>query len=398
MKLKIERLIHGGLGLARVQGKTIFVPTVIPGETVLAELTQEKPSYASARLVKVIEPSPFRISPECQHFPACGACQLAHISYPHQLHLKKEILCETLIRIGKFDPAEKLENPLPSPAPWKYRSRLRFHIISGRLGFKAFQESRIIPIDDCLLARDELRATLPALKKLARELAEKEDFSLELSLNPETGQAFALVSAREKSAYLFQQGKFGKISPDRKNRLQLLSFVQPNPDQNAKMIETVSALAESVGAKTCLELFAGSGNLTFALAKKSGKVVAVEINRHAVELGNLRRRELQADNVQFLSQTAESYLNYATKSSQKYDLVVLDPPRAGAKREIQKIILLQPKAIIYASCEPSTLARDLRTLLNAGCQLIKIIPLDLFPQTFHIETITLLRLGPGLYS
>ncbi len=207
LKLKIERLIHRGLGLARDQGKTIFIPGVIPGEIVLADLEQDKPAYASARLRKVVEPSPFRVSPDCPYFNSCGGCQMAHISYPEQLELKKEILRETIFRIGKFDPGEKLEEPIPSPSPWKYRSRVRFHLAGGRPGFKAFQGSRIIPVDDCLLARQELRDTLPALKNLIAGLPEDPGLELELSLVPDSGQAWALVSDRNKSAYLFQNLK-----------------------------------------------------------------------------------------------------------------------------------------------------------------------------------------------
>ena len=122
----------------------------------------------------------------------------------------------------------------------------------------------------------------------------------------------------------------------------------------------------------------------------------MELNRCAVELADLLKTESGADNVRIISQSSEAYLNYALKSNQKYDLVLLDPPRAGAKKEIQKIIALKPKAVIYVSCEPSTLARDLAALLKAGYQLEKIIPMDLFPQTFHLESISLLRLGGKL--
>ncbi len=387
--LIIERLIHRGLGLARVSGKAVFVPAVIPGETVECELVEDRPTYARARLVKLAQASPRRIQPQCPCFPDCGGCQLAHIDYPHQLELKKEILRETLRRIGKFDPAEKLESMIPSLLPFHYRSRLRFHARAGALGFKAFEGNQIINISDCLLARAELSAALPALKDLARELGGERE--LELDLDPETGKIHAILLGRGKKFYLHEGGKFHKVSPPKKEFLRLMSFAQSNPEQNQKMRALAAEMAEASGAAVGLELFAGAGNLSFELAAKLKKLTAVELNVRAVQLAELLKAGRHADNLQFIVSAAESYLQQAVKAGEKFDLVTLDPPRTGAKKEIELVVKLGPKTVIYISCEPSTLARDLKILLEAGYRLERMVPLDMFPQTYHLETVTLLE-------
>jgi len=393
LEIEIERLVHRGLGLARAEGKTIFVPAVIPGETVLCTIEREKKSFAFGRVKKILKPSPHRVIPECAYFQECGGCQLAHIDYQHQLQIKSEVLAETLRRGAGFDPATVLEPIVPSPAPLQYRTRLRLHVLSGETGFKAFQTDKFVKVADCLLACKELRQAIPALKGLLRELRAEKNFEIELDFDPASAKVFALVSARKRSAWLLERGRFIKAGPDEKGLDRLLSFVQVNPEQNQKLVELVAGLAGSARAKTCLELFAGAGNLSFELAGKVDKLVSVEINRSAVRLANQLKMERKVGNVEFVAQASENYLDYALRAGLRFDLVVLDPPRTGAKKEAVKIAGLNPRAIIYVSCEPSTLARDLKTMLGAGYRAEKIIPIDMFPQTFHIETITLLTRG-----
>jgi len=389
LKLIIERVVHRGWGLSRVAGKAVFVPAVIPGETVECELIEDRPTYARAKLRNIIMPSPHRVAPACASCPACGGCSFLHIAYPHQLELKTGILLETLSRLGKIVPGKNLEKIIPAPSPLHYRSRLRFHLRSGRLGFKAFEGSELVEITDCLLARPELAGAMPALKDLARERkAEKE---LELDLNPETGKIHAILSGREKKFYLLEQGKFHKVSPPKKEFLALMAFSQANPEQNQTLRALAAEMAQAFSGRRGLELFAGAGNLSFALAQKLERLVAVELNLRAVQLAEMLRQEQKADHIQFVAAGAESYLQRCLKSGEKFGLVALDPPRTGAKKEIPFLIKLSPQAVIYISCEPATLARDLRMLLDAGYELVRMVPLDLFPQTYHLETITLLR-------
>jgi len=393
VQLKIEQLVHRGFGLARFQGKTIFIPSVLPGETVEAEIQREKTGFAYARLIRIIEPSRFRINPECPYFPACGGCQLAHIDYSHQITLKKEILRESLQRIGKFSSTEKILNPLPSSSPLRYRTRVKLHLDDGKIGFKGTNEQELVQIEDCLLICKELNASLPALKQLARKLVAGKERTIEMDYNPESKEIFASISPKREMIYQYLKGRFEMVSVPHKALLRLASFVQVNPQQNKNLQQIVSSLAESSGAKIALELFAGSGNLTFEIAKKIDSLVAVENNSYAIQLANLNMKESGIKNVQFQEQSAERYLNSALKSRMKFDLIILDPPRTGARKEVEKIIQLKPKTLIYVSCEPSTLARDLKSLINAGYQIEKIIPLDMFPQTYHIESISLLRPG-----
>jgi len=383
-------MVHRGLGIARPQGKVVFIPAVIPGETVSVEITEEKASYSHARLIKVIDPSPDRITPECSYFPECGGCQLAHIEYRHQLDLKRTALLETMLRVAKFDPGPSLENPVAADRPLRYRSRVRLHVRAGVVGFKSFQGDRLVEIDDCLLARDEIREAMPALKKLLGGLSREKDFEVELDLEPGSGKVYAQPRARKNMVYLFERGQFATAALSRKELLRLNSFVQPNPGQNTKLTALVTGLVKEQKAQSGLELFAGSGNLSFGLASELKKLACVELNKNAVELARITAREKGADNLKFFSQASESYLQYAAKNRLRVDLVILDPPRTGAKKESEKIVKLFPQKIIYISCEPSTLARDLKIYIDSGYRLEQMIPIDMFPQTFHIETVSLL--------
>jgi 23S rRNA (uracil1939-C5)-methyltransferase len=390
LEIKVERLVHRGLGLARREGKTIFIPGVIPGEVVLCEITENKPSYAHAWLKKVIQPSVHRREPECRYFLACGGCQLEHIDYKHQLELKKDVLIETLSRMAKFDPRPFVQEIIPSPSPLKYRARVRFHVSSGEVGFKAFESEKFVKVTDCLLARDEIRTAMPALQKLLKQLLSGKNFEVELDFDPDTKKVFALPTMGKRIAYSYEQGEFVGVELSKPALRRLSSFVQVNPEQNENLKKLAGELARSARAKSCLELFAGSGNLSFEMAGKVNHLTSVELNANAVELAKSLARERGITNIEFIAQTSESYLKHALTAGLKFDLVVLDPPRTGAKRESEKIAGLKPRNIIYVSCEPSTLARDLRILIDGGFHLEKIIPLDMFPQTFHIETISML--------
>ena len=390
LELTIERIVHNGLGLARSQGKVIFIPAVAPDERVVCQIEDEQKNYAYARLVQVLEPSPHRIIPECPYFPLCGGCQLAHIDYPYQLQLKREILAEALKRITKLNLSD-IEAPVPSVSIFSYRLRLRFHIQNQKIGFQAQKKKEFIQIENCLLARKEIQEAVPALKNLIQRPSLSQAREIEVDFNPETGLVSARLSSQSQEVFIYRNQEFVQSSLAKKDLLRLLSFVQPNFEQNLNLRKLLSLLAQNLKAKTGLELFSGAGNLSFELAKILEKLVSVEINQSAIELAEIRKAELGFNNIQLLAQSSESYLNYALKKGLSYDLIILDPPRAGAKKEIEKIISIKPKAIIYASCEPTTLARDIKKLLSAGYQLEKIIPLDMFPQTFHIESVSLLK-------
>jgi len=185
LELKIERLVHSGFGLARSQGKVIFVPGVIPDEVVVCEVEEARKNYAYARLIEVLESSPYRIVPECPYFLLCGGCQFAHIAYPYQLQLKKEILQEALFRIGKISPLPYLQAPLASPSIYCYRVRVRFHIQNQKIGFQAQKKKEFIQIENCLLARKEIQEAIPSLKELVLKLGSCGAKAIELDFNPE---------------------------------------------------------------------------------------------------------------------------------------------------------------------------------------------------------------------
>ena len=218
------------------------------------------------------------------------------------------------MRGAKFDPGPFLDAPVPSPAPLSYRARVRFHVCRGELGFKAFEAEQFVKVDDCLLARKELREALPALRKLVEQLGAGQDYEIELDFDPETQKVFAILAARKKIIYAFEDGRFVQTEVPHKTFLRLLSLQQTNPDQNANMVQIVSGLAGPLKAQTCLELFAGAGNFSFPLAGLVSRLVAVEFNRHAIELAHILEQKRKVSNIEFIAQAADSYLRYALKA------------------------------------------------------------------------------------
>ena len=388
-ELKIERIVHRGFGLARKEGKVVFVPNVLPGERVVCQIEQERGSWVYARPVKIIEKSPFRIEPACKYYPQCGGCQFAHIEYSHQLEVKQQALIETFARISNIEISQKIKKIIPAPEPWRYRIRIRLHCSPQKgVGFQAPLGAGLVVIDDCLLAKEELGSAIKSLPSLIRSLKWEKEKAIELDIETHTGKINAVLSA--KMIFAYHNGDFITSSPTKKEWLRLLSFVQPNPEQNQKLKQTLKSLVKETKAKNCLELFAGWGNFSFELAELVENLVCVELNPYAVELARIYQKELKASNIRFIQSPCEKYLESVIKRQKEFDLVILDPPRSGARKESALLTQLLPQHIIYISCEPTTLARDLKILADFY-ELKKIILLDMFPQTFHIESISLLK-------
>ena len=389
LELEIERIVHRGLGLARTRNKIIFVRNAIAGEKILCQIEAEKSSYAYAFPKKILNPSPYRIEPACKYYPRCGGCQLAHIEYSHQLEIKQEVLKETFSRLAKLELEQALADILPSPSKWRYRTRIRLHCApSGKAGFQASTSPEIVPIKDCLLAQERLGKAIPFLEKLVQKLGGKKERAIELDLNPETGKICALQSARK--IFTLKKQQFLAEPLSQKERLRLLSFIQPNLAQNQNLKNILFQMVEESQAKTALELFSGFGNFSFELGSLLEELTAVELNPYAVRLANILKEEKGISQIKFIPAKTEDYLKQALKKNQKFDLVILDPPRTGARKEAELLLKLSPEFIIYISCEPSTLARDLKIILSRY-RVRKIQPLDMFPQTFHIETVAFLE-------
>lgn len=349
MKIKIEKLTHGGSGIGEIDGKKVFVPFSAPGDLLDVEIIDDHDSFAVAQVVSLEEESPCRVTPKCPVFGKCGGCQWQHISYESQLKWKKIILSDSLERIGKIENPNVL-NTLPSPKEWNYRNRIQLHIDSkGHVGFYRPNSKEIVEFDECVIAEDKLNHEL----KLNRTEFSKRDRGVALRLNDDDE-----------------------------------SFAQINTGQNENLKKLIIEWLKDRPNEIICELHAGSGNFTFELAKIAKRVVASDIDGRAIRTAVEKQQRLDIRNIEFVCAPA----NRATKRLHGLcDAVLVDPPRKGCAEAIDAIVALKPKTILYISCNPATLARDISTLKTHGFELVKTLPVDMFPQTFHIESLSILQ-------
>ncbi len=376
----IEKLVAGGMGIVHDGQQTIFIPFVIPGEQVKIRVEPGTRKPVRASVQELVSHSPDRVEPPCPLFMRCGGCQLQHLAYPAQVSLKQVILAETLLRLGHVQ--APLNPIIPSPQSYHYRRRIKLHVQAGQAGFYAEWKKELVPVPYCYLAEDTINRALPTLAEfIERDRAR----SIELIVEEGTTCLAVVESRREEKIYRRQEGKSWRPAPEQK-----IAFQQVNPEQNQALRKLVSGLAAEIRPSGVIELYAGSGNLTEVILPHCGWLAAVDADRAAVELARETLEKTSAGRVKFVDQAAEPYLASALKTKLKPDLIVLDPPRTGAKEAISGIIRLAPPHLIYVSCDPASLARDLQALFAAGYQLHSLTPLDMFPQTAHIEAVAVL--------
>jgi len=431
LKLSIAKLVYGGEGLAYADGNTVFVPYVLPGEEVRAATRKKQKKLLWAELLEVTSPAKERDRPTCPHFQKCGGCHYQHISASEQLRLKKEILRETLSRLGGISwTGEIVEH---TAAPYGYRNRAQWAVRGGMpraLGYFLPESSVVLPIDECPVLSPLLAQTFLKLQDMTRSgvlpsgvqeieaFADSRDEKVALNMAferfpkpaSELTSAFHNALPQLESLLLLDQKKnkfelsgAGYLTQETdlyQYRVSHLSFFQVNRFLIEDLLKTVIANARGEQA---LDLYAGVGFFTLPLAKTFGKVVSVDANLAAT-------RDLQA-NAELAKMAVTSHNEHAEaflkKTKEKPDLVVLDPPRVGLGAPAAKDLAeLGADEIVYLSCDPSTLARDLAVLTNSARKLKEIASpshryeitemhlFDLFPQTFHIETLVRLRRVP----
>jgi 23S rRNA (uracil1939-C5)-methyltransferase len=393
--IRIEKLVYGGEGLGRVDGEVVLTPFVLPGETVEAERTESRQHVQRARLVNVIEPSPDRAAPPCPVFTQCGGCQYQHAAYDAELRLKRDILAETLRRVGKidFDPARVA---IESAAPFGYRNRAQFHVEGGRIGYRAMQSRRLVPVAQCPIASPKIDEILARLGKLVRDrrwpnfIRQIEVFTDESQIQWNVLESERPVAKRffEWLAEEFPGTVAGplvyQVNEDAFT-ISGTSFFQVNRWLLPRLAQLAIGDAHGVEA---WDLYAGVGLFSLPLARRFEKVVAVESGRAASDdlRHNAGRARLRIDAV---TQNAEAFLATAKAPP---SFVLADPPRSGlGKAAVARLLALAPPALVIVSCDPATLARDLAALA-ARYDIDRLVLADLFPQTFHLETIAALRL------
>jgi len=398
-------MAHGGDALARHEGKVIFIPYVLPGEEVVVELTEERASYSRARLVEVLTPSPDRVEPRCLHYGTCGGCQWQHIAYERQSALREEVLRSQLKRIAHL-PSVLVRPTLAAPDPWCYRNHVQLHLEKqGKLGFMGTDGRSVIPITECHIMHALLWDTFVGLEI---DFPELERVSLRAGIA--TGEQLVVLESVGAQAPAIEVDVpiscvllLGDDTPvtyvgnsyvterigSRSLRVSATSFFQANTSQTERLVRTVEEYLDPQGRECLLDLYCGVGTLGLALAGRVSEVIGIDSNEAAIADAKFNAEGMT--NVTFLEGSAEQVL---PSIEQPIDLVILDPPRQGASKEcLAALTTLSVPRIIYVSCDPATLARDVGSLGQSGYQLVEVQPVDMFPQTYHVETVALLQIS-----
>ncbi|HYM12066.1 MAG TPA: class I SAM-dependent RNA methyltransferase [Bryobacterales bacterium] len=394
-EIEIEKLVYGGQGLGRSNGRVVLAPFVLPGERAIVEAEKESAGLIAARTLAVEAGSEWRVPPACPHFAICGGCHYQHMSYERQLEAKRGILLETLARLGKIEWSEPVE--ILSAEPWGYRNRVQLRLSKRRgrleLGYFEFGSHRLRPIDACPISSPTINRTIAALARMGLD-RRFPDFiqEIELFTNERDVQLNVLETTRPLARRFFDwcageiEGVCRGDSLDYAAgadvyRVSSRSFFQVNRFLAARLAE---AAVGSAGGGTAIDLFAGVGLFSLSLGRRFSRTVAADSNRSAC-----RDLECNAQRagvaVEAHQASAESFL---TGFDEAADFVLADPPRAGLGRAVTaSLARLKPRRLTIVSCDPATLARDLRALLEATFQIISVKLVDLFPQTYHIESV-----------
>lgn len=384
-ELRIEKIVPNGFGLGFAEGLTVFVSLAAAGDRLRVRVNQIKGRTAFAEIVEILEPSSDRTPPPCVYFGRCGGCDFQQMDYAAQLRAKVGLLRDCLTRLGKLDYAGEIEI-IGSPKPFGYRSRAQWHLDTRRrrIGYFRRNSHDVIDVEQCPILTDELQNTLTNL----RSQIDWQSFWAE-KVEIEAANAGSEVSVYSSEI----------VEPTREISFQLdenryfydaQSFFQGNAFLIDALVRT--ALQDAEGS-SALDLYCGVGLFTLPLARRFRKVFGVEASEKAIDAARKNIDHARLENTEVFAESVGEWLAESAEKLNGIDFVLLDPPRAGAEKEtIEQILRIKPKRIAYVSCEPATLARDLRILCESLYEIESITALDLFPQTHHVETVVRLNI------
>ena len=435
----IEKLVPGGFGLGRLdEGIVVLVRYVLPGEEVLVREMGRKKDYISAALQEIRTPSSDRISPPCPIYGRCGGCDLQHAGPDAQIRLKKAILTDSLQRAAGnifSDPLLSIEDPLAAPEQFGYRQRIRLQVDDqGRFGFFRPESHILEPVSHCLLAGGDLN-------NLLRQLSASASFkklvmhchAFELLFNPAENDTVMLLHFLRKprpgdcllakdlaratkglAAILMQVEDYGlydalaqtflpsppilahtaaieAIGTDITFSWEAGGFCQVNLKQNNNLIKLVLEMVAGGPHNRVLDLYCGYGNFSLPVAKLGAEVLGIDAQNAAIRSAERNAKRNGIHTCLFAKNRVPAAVNSLLAAGQTFETIILDPPRQGAPEIVAQLPKLGPEAIIYISCDPATLARDLTSLIPAGYKLSRLVPVDMFPQTHHLESVALLK-------
>lgn len=380
--LEIRSLAAGGDGVGRdAEGRVVFVPFAAPGDRLRVRLVRERPSFARATLVEILEASPVRSDPPCPVFGRCGGCAWQHLDYAAQVAAKRDILRDALVRIGGLEPPQPLDLHA-SPTPYRTRSRARLLARGGRIGFRRLRSRELCAVRHCPVLVPVLDAALEELSASGPA-----DGEWEIASGDEGGVARRRLGSRPPRG---GAPRLRISNGSDRLRVSAGTFFQAHAALRPVL---GAAVADAAGSgEACLELFAGSGFFTLLLARRFRRVVAVESSRDALQDLRTNLAEAGRTGVEVRGEAVESALRDPSLRAGSPRVVVLDPPRTGlARGGAAALAGLGAQRIVYLSCDPATLARDLAGLSASGYRLARVAGFDLFPQTPHVEALAVLE-------
>ncbi len=403
LELDLTDMTHGGEALGRHQGLVCFVPHALPGERVRVKVTEARSRYLRGELIEVMTASPHRTTPPCQHFGICGGCHWQHIAYPAQLVYKQRIVQEQITRLAKL-PDVPVRPVLSMDEPWHYRNHVQFRLDrEGNIGYLAARSHEVVAIEECYLPHpliEEVLASLeldyPGLRQVSVRVGTRTEDAMVILETADDAPEIEVVDLPLSIVLLPPDGAPQTLVGDdhiteelagRRYRISAGSFFQVNTAQAEHLVRLVREALAPTGDELLLDLYCGVGTFGLALADQVRQVIGIEEGESAILDASENAEGLE--NVELWQGSVEEALS---EVDQRADLVVLDPPRAGMEAgALAALIKLAPQRIAYVSCDPASLARDLRILADGGYEVQHVQPVDMFPQTYHVETVCALE-------
>lgn len=387
LRLKLEGMGRLGEALAYLGDKPVFVFGGIEGEEVEVEIIRERRHYIAAEVVEVIRPSPHRQQPPCQYFAECTGCQWQHVVYSHQLELKRQTVEDALQRVGGLSDVP-VSPTLPSPREFGYRNHARFTVSreGGRLGYIHRERRRFVDIERCMLMNDYINDVLSQLDGHCGETTQ-----VAVRSGTKTGDRLIQPTLKGENVPLETgQKTYVDSVQDISFRVASPSFFQVNTEQLENIVGLVKESLGLTGSEVLIDAYAGVGTFAGLLAPYASKVIAIEESAASIEDAQYNLRHF--NNIEIRKGKTEEVL---LEMTEPVDAMIIDPPRAGCQRvALESIVRLAPQRLIYVSCDPATLARDLR-ILSGPFRIASVQPVDMFPQTYHVECLATLTLKAG---
>lgn len=434
--VRIESMAFGGAGFGRVDGKACFVPFTAPGDLVRIRVTLTKPSYLEGETVELLEASPRRVTPLCPVFGTCGGCTWQHLSYEGQLEAKERIVAETLWRFGRVEP-ERVGRAVASDSPYGYRSRVQFKVrwTAGKLQMGFYRRGTHFVVDipgGCAICNPALNYAMAEIRHVIGRFAEPDRIPQVDAAVGDDGTTLVIIhyiGEKRGDARVYFNACRGELPSigglhlqcGRKENIESVwggdrlaygfaagflpglpamtlgfsrgGFSQVNYRQNGELLRAVYRMAALTGGERLLDLFCGNGNFAIPLSRYAGSVVGIE--EYGPSLDDARRNAAAngVGGIDFIRADSAAGVRQLTARGNRFPVVVLDPPRTGAREVVPEVVSLAPERIVYVSCDPATLGRDLGLFRTSGYEVRETLPVDMFPQTFHIESVTLLSRG-----